>query len=539
MFRKSLKISILSLGILAGGLLSSCTNENEPTYAKPGTMLVKAPEMNAFSGNHTWGKPGGTRSANVNGNLWYQEWDRPSNVTDEEIAKVLEKVSEPRVGAVNEITITWENFWVQQVYKGETSYSDYWGNNRGPGSEMMNELQVWNDNVEVWWPEHKFGGYETVNNFNRGDNQTQYTDDENHYVFEGTTLMTNMSGGSASNQFAYKNSADGGQLYFDYIVIEVDGEYYVCFDFYADNRDNPGATANKDHYIDRDWVFNDWIVKISPAYHKGETPETPVDPKPEIPGGGEVTIPDEPLVTFPSLNGVCIACGHEAHDNEYCEECQDGECTAPKKTLDEVEVNLALDKKNDDLLESHLSMHVRSATDVEVFIPVPAQYYCAADDMAIVMDHVENFVHGGPYSTQYEIGENIVTLNVEFTDGGIRVWTEGITQDVIDYCWENFGDGVTFEVWNYFNDPETGLPYISMEELKGYLDQATVRFIDKVPGQYVNAFGRENGKYSDGNPDGKDFHVTPKDQLSSFDAPYEGPHYNDSDNNDIYAGKKE
>ncbi|MCH5218823.1 MAG: hypothetical protein J1F07_09815, partial [Muribaculaceae bacterium] len=156
MFKKY-QTKMLVLGVIAGGLLSSCANENEPAAGGSGNMIVKAPEMVAYSGNHYWSAPGGTRGVDVNGNLWYQNWDRPTNVTQEEIQKVLEAVAEPRVNAVNEITIEWENFWVQQVYKGQTSYRDHYDNNRGLGSDLMNELHVWNDNVEVWWPQHTFG----------------------------------------------------------------------------------------------------------------------------------------------------------------------------------------------------------------------------------------------------------------------------------------------------------------------------------------------------------------------------------------------
>lgn len=529
MIRKNLRFfQLMVSALLFGGILSSCSYEMDLPGQTNNGMIAKAPKMAASSNNHYWGLSDGTRSANVNGNMWYQDWDRPTNVTQEEIDKVLEAVKDPRVNAVNDITIEWENFWVQQVYKGQTPYYDYNNTNRGLGSELMNELQVWNDNGYTYWPVQHPGGYEEVNNFNKGDNQTTYTDGENGYVYEGTTLMTGMSAKECdpSKQFAYKNSADGSQLYYDYIVIVIDGEYYVCFDFYADNRDNPTATANKDHYIDRDWIFNDWIVKISPAYHVGETPEKPAPEEPK----------EEPK---------CDKCGHPAHDG-ICEDCDENKgCNKLpdfERGRDEVEVNLALDGKVDNnLLESHLSIHVRAVTDVEVFIPVPAEYYCDKDDMEIVLKHDVEFVHGGKdsfYQTEYKIGENIVTLNVKFEEGGIRVWTEGINQAVIDYCWDKYQDGITFEVWNYFNDPEDGLPYISIEDLKTYLDQATVEFKDKIPGHYINAFGKENDKYSSDNTDGQDFHVTPVErQIDEFEDPYEGPHFNDSENNDIYKSK--
>lgn len=572
------KIYCLALGAVLGGMLVSCTNElNEPNNVpnQPGLLkVIKDPKVIAWSGDQVLKNNSvGTRGVDVNGNLWYQNWDRPTNVTEEEISKVLEAVKEPRPNAVNEITIEWENFWVQQVYKGQTTYTDHYENERGLGSDLMNELNVWNDNVEVWWPDHGFGGYETVNNFNRGDNQTTYTDDENKYVYKGTTLMTGMAanGCDPSKQFAYKNSADGGQFYFDYIVVEVDGEYYVCFDFFADNRDNPTATANKDHYIDRDWIFNDWIVKISPAYHVGETPTPPGPTEPEE---GKTC----PKCNHPSHDGYCDKCGeeepchepgsgpetqdpcpkcdHPAHEGD-CPECSEGTVCKPGDQPgggqvgepvhhdNEVEVNLSVDKEEEveegiNDLVSHLSIHVRAATDVEVFIPVPFEYVVAPDDMAIVMQHEPNHMgHGGDWDEEsrthtftYTLKDSdlTVSLTVRYEALGIRIWTEGVTQEVIDWCAEKcHGDGITFEVWNYFNGE------INKETLKEYLNKATITFLDKEPDYYINAFNKdENGEKF-----GDDCTVSiVGDQRSDFsDEPHVGNHLNGSPYNKIYENK--
>lgn len=540
------KFSVVALAAMTAGLLNSCT-ENEaltPDGTAPVIKLLKAPDVIAYSGSNVWGSTIATRGHDVNGNLWYQNWDRPTNVTEEEIAKVLEAVKEPRVNATNDITIEWENFWVQQVYKGQTSYSDHYENDRGLGSDLMNELQVWNDNAEVWWPEHKFGGYETVNNFNRGDNQTSYIDDENRYEYKGTTLMTGIAGGNAENQFAYKNSADGGQLYFDYIVVEIDGSYYVCFDFFADNRDNPTATANKDHYIDRDWVFNDWIVKISPAYHKGETPEQPEPEQPEKPG---------------SDDDKCDQCDHSKHDGETCPDCKDsndgcyqdddvviptdpdpdpetpGDNTGDVDHTDEVEVNLSVEDKGGHY-DSHLSIHVRAATDVEVFIPIPMDYLVQKDDMAILISHKGegDIAHGGHLSKNvvtYTVSDGEgrkgdVTLTISYEEDGIRITTDGITEDIIDICQKKYDDGITFEIWNYINDE------LPLDEIKKYLNNATIKFLDKEPDYYINAF-TEDGK------DNYDCTVSiVEEQEGDFDDLGEGKHLNGSNRNEIYKNKK-
>ena len=195
----------------------------------------------------------------------------------------------------------------------------------------------------------------------------------------------------------------------------------------------------------------------------------------------------------------------------------------------EVEVNLNGTDKGDNL-ESHLSIHVRAATDVEIFIPIPKQYYCEADDMEIVMKHEANhMVHGGPYELVYQLKDSDPTLTVKLTiayeDDGIRITTDGITQEVIDWCAEKcHGDGITFEIWNYF-DPEV----IDFDQLKVYLNQATIKFLDKEPDSYINAFADE-----------EDCTVSIVDeQANDYDGPEIGGHLNGSDLNEIYSKKSE
>jgi hypothetical protein len=43
---------------------------------------VKSSEFIVYSGHSIIGSTLGTRAANVNGNLWYQNWERPTNVNE-------------------------------------------------------------------------------------------------------------------------------------------------------------------------------------------------------------------------------------------------------------------------------------------------------------------------------------------------------------------------------------------------------------------------------------------------------------------------
>ena len=193
-----------------------------------------------------------TRGHNVNGNIWYQQWERPVNITEDEKAKVIAEFSKVREGATHTINLPWENYWVQQVYQGESYSVDGNGTHVYP-SGVMNQLIAWN---------YSKNSYEHVNNFNNANNTTEYTDDVTHEKFIGTTLMIDMGTGDVADQFGYHNTSDASYHY-DYIILEIDGAYYVGFDIVGYHPVGQDANVNMD--VTRDWIFNDWIVKISPA----------------------------------------------------------------------------------------------------------------------------------------------------------------------------------------------------------------------------------------------------------------------------------
>ena len=193
-----------------------------------------------------------TRAHNVEGNLWYQKWERPVNVTDAEKTKVIAEFSKVRENATNTINIPWENYWVQQVHTGDRPSVDGTGTRVYP-SGVMNRLMAYN---------FVTGEYEHVNNFNAANNSTEYTDDVTHEKYYGTTLMVDMGTGDKLDQFAYHNTSSS-DYYYSYIVLEIDGAYYVGFDIVGYHPVGQDNNANMD--VDRDWIFDDWIVKISPA----------------------------------------------------------------------------------------------------------------------------------------------------------------------------------------------------------------------------------------------------------------------------------
>lgn len=570
---KSLIQTMLSFGILAGGFLSSCTVEGDPSAIVSSGMLAKSPDIKAYSGNYYWNP--GTRSANVNANQWDQTWDCPprpaKDLSDEELAELKALLSKGSP-VKNTIVLPFENYYVQQIFKGTDWYHthdrcyletcDHVNSEEELGSDHMNKLLAYNP-TEVFDYRQEDGWqgawyhveYEHINNFNNGDNTNNPNPcgcGKQHYQ---TTLMTGMptTGIDPEKQFGFQETWGTNHDYFNYYIVEYKGYYYVGFDYEGHKFDQDTHNQGEGLDIERDWNFTDWIVRITPAYAKGTTPA-------DNPGGiqsGDTGVGD-----------ICEACGHESHGAFACELCEERypmegshSCTvdggaqplpdggetpdtpdtpdqpenpsAPGTSVDkhnnEVEINLVGVEKNRQYLESHLSIHVRHAGNVEVFIPVPAKYYCAADDMEIVEKHFESaMVHGGPKSVSYEIAGNIVTLNVDFVENGIRIWTQGINEAVIAHCQRNYGDGITFEVWNYFNDS------INLDELKTYLNNATVEFLDGYPEYYINAFN----KTEDGSIYEDDCTVSIIDsQREFYDEATTGPHLNGSPHNEIYKKK--
>ena len=256
---------------------------------------------------------------------------------------------------------------------------------------------------------------------------------------------------------------------YTFYYIEYEGKMccYLCFDYRMTKPDDNGGT----YVYNGDGVYDDWVIKITPA------------------DGSDIVVPDD--------------------DNENEEGGNEGgENTTPVVT-DEVEVNFSVndEMKKDDYIATKLSIHVRANTDVEVFIPVTQQYYCDVDDMAIVYSHKKdlNYQYSNPgesslenvkgYTYTHTIADKEILVTVKYEAEGIRVTTLGVTQEVLDYLQQKYQDGITFEVWNYFNsaipDPENDketLP-VTRAELKTEFDKSIVSFTStEHPTQYVNAF---------------------------------------------------
>lgn len=193
---------------------------------------------------------------------------------------------------------------------------------------------------------------------------------------------------------------------------------------------------------------------------------------------------------------------------------------------DQVEVNLSVNdprvntENPYDYVATKLSIHVRDTTDVTVFIPVTEDLYCDADDMAIVGAHKDTtsiVYNTEPTTVSMTLGGNTVTLTVAYSEDGITVSTEGMNAAVLAYTKENYKDGLTFEVWNYYNKDAT------RDGIKGLANNSTVTF-DEAPGFYINGFNelpKYNGKvYSKEGADGLLYPYTDEECTQELDDQY-------------------
>jgi len=288
-----------------------------------------------------------------------------------------------------------------------------------------------------------------------------------------------------------------------FYVIEYNNEknLYLCYDYQTEK--------NSGEYFYGDKVFNDWVIKIIPA--DGSNPEDHVSDLVDNGGGDNGGGDNGGGDNGGGDNGGGDNGGGDNGGGD------NGGGTTPPSVKGEVEVNFSVndEKEEDDYIATKLSIHIRALTDVEVFIPVQQIYYCDKDDMAIVLNHQldPNYQYSNPgqssiengFSYTYTVaGEYVkdnetltanekILITVKYEEGGIRVTTTGVTQAAIDYLRYKYKDGITVEVWNYFNseipsgeDGKDRTP-VTRTDLKPMFDASTVKF-SANPQYYVNAF---------------------------------------------------
>ena len=272
--KEYLMSGIAALAIFAGFTSCSHNDDFEPMTEE---QIMEAKYSQNFiakygepASDHDWGFGSAatrafTRGEFANLNEWHALFDNVPNNVDLSVGgerdKVVAEFSKKRVGAKNEVNINWTDFYVYHVDRGTEAGNTYRAANGSTyyAANHMNHLQTYvNGTMEEYQAGKDGVRQEHCNNFNAANN----TNEVDH--IKGAMMMRN----SGTVDFSYHNSVDS-KYHNEYIIIpgekidpSLTGFYYIGFDFYA-----TGAKGtNQD--VERDWIFNDWIVRISPAAFK-------------------------------------------------------------------------------------------------------------------------------------------------------------------------------------------------------------------------------------------------------------------------------
>ncbi len=453
-YMKQIKMS-LALGALCGVMtLASCTSDDvvNNSAIQPGTAQGFAPAKASDISFHSAGSVLATTRATRSGDNAFKSYVRwagdfpakykaniPADITDAEKKFVVDYIKNHKDEAG--VAFNYSNYFMQAAGSSAQYYNRWNGY-----PEMGNaNLTGGNEMVDLVINGQRIDGYNAYNGHN-----TLFL----NLPFKDPTYRDKAGDVNQTKHDAYK-------IY----KIEYNGKtaFYLGFDYKFEN--------SKGERLNGDGIYNDWVVRMIPAdgidqENSGMTPGTPENPSTPTP--------------------PAIVTGNKG----------------------EVEVNLSLnEKKTDgDYIATKLSIHVRDTADVEVFIPVEAQYYCQADDMNIVLSHkklAEQYNNSAnDREMAWTVAGQTVKLTVSYATDGIRVKTQGVNKAVLKALREQYGDGITFEVWNYFKS-EIAIPgtenteAFTREKLQPMLDKSTVSFTE-APGRYVNAFGALYD-YDDGN----------------------------------------
>ena len=211
-------------------------------------------DMTAINFNEK-GEYTGMRGVDANGNQWGMYVDVPEPLTEAQIAKVTKYFTEtenPQGVAVN-----WSDFFVQQVSSTE----------HGP---HMNYLYCGSGEDHTY--NFNAGDAGTYDNVCYGLNEGATDQNDRKYGSDKIEFMVN----SSTEYFAFHNSYDSKFYTDNYVIIpgevidaaisdgpSVAGMWFVGFDYEHDKTD-----SGDNDVLQRDYYFNDWIVKITPGLYK-------------------------------------------------------------------------------------------------------------------------------------------------------------------------------------------------------------------------------------------------------------------------------
>lgn len=241
-----MKKNLLSLAaILAMGMaFVSCSSkdvydEGKVEEIKHQTLQDKynaafVAKFGAIKPGHHWGfeDVASTRAAATEN---YKNYELP-DVIKNNVGKNFAKTFNPATTIVSKITF--DEYFVQHVYKQTGNGTGSHGN-ESDTHHSLDQLQAYNFNTGQW---------EDVTNFTGGQNTHHMTDSDNKKMTKGVTLMTNM-GTPVDGQPMFRWIGTDNYVCDNYIIKEIDGEYYLGMGYNNENKTD----------------YDAWIIRIAKA----------------------------------------------------------------------------------------------------------------------------------------------------------------------------------------------------------------------------------------------------------------------------------
>ena len=328
---------------------------------------------------------------------YYKYWnkhpektDRGEYVSTNEYNAVMEYLkANPNKGWTN---IDIDTYYIQYVGGSNTEYTTTDNNNAEQKVKSTEHMD------QIW-----FGTYH-IQDYNANDGKRAF--------INGWNLKDNTP--SYHDSYGDKDNQKYNKYQYYYITYNGQKNLYLCFDYATEK-----GSGEK---VEGDGIYDDYVIKIIAASEDKSEENKKTDPAPvpevkPVPGTPEVQI------DFNVKDDQ-----HQGTDTAYARN------------------------------ETKLSIHVRDTVDVEVYIPIAKDKYCEKDDMFVVERHQPGYwVYNGDNAegiSQETVSMNIagddITLTISYEPAGIRVKTKGIGANALKYCRQQFGDGITFEISNYF-----------------------------------------------------------------------------------------
>lgn len=276
----------ISLFLMAFGLVAtSCTkSEFDTVYGEDPHADFSQQFVQTFGNidpNQDWGfgsslmRGANAGDGDLNNTIWGDYGaEALTNITDAEREAVLDAIKKKVTGKriSEDVVFPWTAYFLQDVISGQNG--DWTGAGSNGTSSSSYSFEAYSKGNQCNSPYWSHCSADEATNYLEVTNSAHLNNyyllrDGNQTRINETTLMTDMEYGTyeemKGKQFRWYINCHENKHWYEYIIVTVNGNYYICFDFgcgLPENDKDGHAGKGAEH---NDWDYNDWILKITPA----------------------------------------------------------------------------------------------------------------------------------------------------------------------------------------------------------------------------------------------------------------------------------